>query len=403
MSFASRISVGLNVVLIGVVVAQLYRGPFKADAPVAPVVRTAVSIQPQALKTAPVVASLQPRPGGPSLTIEAVAELRKLGVSRDAIVEGLINDHTYRYDQRVRALKKKYAPKPVPPGELREMSWQMESEKTRELKEALGDAEYTAWDKDTTLAQLNMGGVRLDSQEAEKAYRLQKEFDEKNKALRMAKDEGVADEADTQALYNQAQQKLDQELETLLGKDRVAAMRGAPDPIADVTRRFDYLHPTTDQAKAVLSAEADIHSHEAALVQQLKENPSAAVNLTAQLKAENDAREESLRRVFGADNYAALKQQNDSTYQKLTQYAEAWDLKDAQIQPLYATLSAFHDEADRTRTVAEMKAAAGQPVNWHEINAGIDQARQQVEAGLAATIGGERVRRLEKNGLLDVR
>jgi hypothetical protein len=403
MSFAFRLSISANIVLVGVVLGQLWRDRPNAASSGTPTVQVRAYTHSEAVKTSASSEQLQPRSGGPPLTMGAVAELQRLGFSREAIVDGLINDHTFRYDKRVRALEKKYAPKPVPPQELREMFWQADAERTRELKEALGDEGYQAWDKDNTLRLLNMGGVRLDPQEAEKAYRVQKEFDEKNKALQMAKDEGLADEADTNALYEQARQKLDQELESMLGKERVAAMRGAPDPVADVSRRFEYLNPTPEQAKAVLSAEADIHAREAALVQRLKETPGSAANLALEVKAVADARAESLRRVFGAENYAAMKRQNDSTYQKLTQYAAAWDLNDTQIQPVYETLSAFHDQADRTRMAAEMRAAAGQPVNWREINAGIDQARQQTEAGLAAMIGGERVRRIEKNGLLHVR
>lgn len=403
MSFAWRASIGANIILMGVVLGQLWRERPLAASSVAPRTQVPARAHSEIPKTATAVAALRPRPGGPQLTLRAVAELQKLGLSREAIVDGLINDHTYRYDKRVRALEKRYAPKPVPRRELLEMSWQADAERTRELKEALGEEGYVAWDKDNTLRLLNMGGIRMAPQEAEKAYRLQKEFDEKNKALQMSKDEGLVDEADTNALYEQAQQKLDQELNNLLGNERVAAMRGAPDPIADVSRRFEYLSPTPEQAKTVLSAEADIHAREAALVQRLKEMPASAANLMADLKTVTDAREESLRRVFGAENYDAMKRQNDSTYQKLTHYAEAWDLKDAQIQPVYESLSAFHDQADRTRMAAEMRAAAGQPVNWSEVNAGIDQTRQQLEAGLVAMIGSERVRRLERNGLLHVR
>jgi len=398
MSFGYRISIVVNLALVAVIALLLrqHRPAAKAAAPRPAKAAVAAATS----ETAAPAPAVTPKAAGAKLSPDAVAELERLGLSRDSIVDALIDDHTFRYDKAVRAVEKKYAPKPVPRRERIEMARKAEAERTRELKQALGEEGYLAWDKDRTLRMLNMGGVPLDPHEADEAYRLQREFDEKNKALQMAKEDGVTDEADMNALYEQAQKQLDQQLEGLLGKDRVAAMRGSPDPIADVTRRFEYLSPTPDQAKAVLQAEGDLHAREAALVQRMKDSPADPANLTADLKGLTDAREESLRQIFGADNYDAMKMQNDSTYQTLQKYADAWNLNDQQIQPVYQALSAFHDEADRTRMAAEMSQAAGHSVNWHQINAGIEQARQQTEAGLITLIGADRVRRLQQNGLL---
>ena len=402
MTPAFRISITANLVLAGVTAALLWRvhpgaTPRGTDASQPLTVRAVVHEAKEA------DADLRPSPDGPQLTPAGVAALERLGIAREAIVNALINDQTFRHDKQVRAAEKRYAPRPVPRAERIKLQREAEAERVRELKQALGEDRYLAWDKENTLRMLNIGGVRLDAQDADNAYRVQKEFDEKNKALQMAVEDGITDEADFNTLYEKARQQYDRQLEDLFGKDRLAAMRGTPDPIADVTRRYEDLNPTAEQAKAVLKAEGDLQARESALAEQLKDNPEDSATLTAQLKALADAREENLRHIFGAETYDATTRQNDSTYQKLTQFAGAWNLQDSQIEPVYQALSAFHDQADLARTAAEMNESAGQPVDWHQVNAGIEQAREKTEIALANLIGGERVRRLMQNGLLNVR
>ena len=147
----------------------------------------------------------------------------------------------------------------------------------------------------------------------------------------------------------------------------------------------------------------DLAAREAALRKRLQENPALAGNAAAELQALNDARDEGLRRIFGADAYEAVKRQNDATYQTLRQYAAAWNLQEPEIQSVYQALDTLRVQTERTRSAAAMREAAGQAVNWREISAVEEQARLQTEAGLHALIGGERLHRLKQNGLLTAR
>lgn len=107
-----------------------------------------------------------------------------------------------------------------------------------------------------------------------------------------------------------------------------------------------------------------------------------------------------MRRIFGTEAYENYERESDPTFRKLQQFATAWELKDEEIQSIYESLHAFHTQAERTRTAAELRAAAGQPVNWREIDAAIRQAQQQTELGLQNLIGAERLRRIKQNGVL---
>jgi len=409
MSSGFRLSLVANIALLGIVAVLLWRNPPAAPSPVAPPARPAAArLEKETPKTDTVTKGLPPKSAGPKLTPAAIAQLAQMGFSRDLLVKVLLEDLNDRSTKRILELQKKYAPRLVPDREMRELSRQSEAEEMRALKEAFGEEGYRAWDKEQTLRALNRARVPGDdlpmtAEEAERAYRLQKEFDDKNKELQIMMEDGVADKADAGTLLAQAQQALDRELEKLLGPPRLSELRGNIDPTVEVYRTFCDLNPTPDQAKAVVLAEQDYRAREAALAKRVNENPGDAAKITVELAAMNEAREENLRRIFGPEAYDSLKRQNDPTYKTLQQYAQAWELKDQEIQSVYQTLRAFQDQAARTRSAAEMSEAAGQRVNWREINSAIEQAQQQTEAGLQNLIGGERLLRLKQNGVLTIR
>jgi ABC-type phosphate transport system auxiliary subunit len=166
-----------------------------------------------------------------------VAELEQAGIPRDILVSVLLADLNRRWTAQGVALQKKYAPGPVPEREQRELSRQSIAEQTRELRGALGEEGYRAWDKEQTLLALNRARppgdeLPMNAAETEQAYRLQKAFDDENRELQEAMEDGAADQADIGKLQAKAQQTLDRELERLLGKERFEALRGnsaAPD------------------------------------------------------------------------------------------------------------------------------------------------------------------------------
>jgi len=394
MSATLRISVGANVVLAGIVVVLLWRDRPAAPPAIAPIAPPTTTVRAEALQSRSVPDGLAPA---------AFAQLERMGISREGIVSALLEDFHRRWDQRLADLEKKHAPQPAPERDHLELARLRDAEKIRVLKEALGEEGYVAWDKDRTLRLLNGAGVPLSAAEAERAYRLHKEFDRKHRELQMAMEDGVADMADGSKLQAQAQEALDRELEKLLGRQRLDAMRGLGDPRAEVQGKYGDLNPTADQVNAVLLAEANHRARETALAQRLKENPGDAASVVTELKAMHEAREENLRRVFGAAAYDTSKRLNDPRYKTLQHYAAAWGLEERDVQSVYESLRAWHEQVDRTRGAAALSEAAGRRVNGPELDAAIDQARQQTEAGLQNLIGGERLRRLQQNGLLTSR
>lgn len=402
MSFAFRLSLGANIVLLGVAAVLLWRDrPLNAPPggpPVQPpAARTELTLSDGAAGEVPAESS------GARLNPTVLAQLERAGLSRDLVVSALLEGFHRRWDQRSAELDKKYSPKPVPEREYVELARERDAEQVRELKAALGEAGYRAWDQERTLRLVNSTGIPLSVGEADEIYRLQKEFDEEHRELQMAMEDGVADMADAGTLQAQAQAGLNRKLEQLLGRQRLEEMRGLSDPATEVYRRFGDLNPTPDQAKAVLAVDNTYSAREAALAAQLQASPGHPVNVASELETLNNAKEENLRRIFGADAYERMKRQNDPTYQALKRYAGAWELQEQQVQSVYEAVHAFHTRAERARTAAAMSEAAGQQVNWSEVNSAIEQARRQTETGLQTLIGDERLRRLKQNGMLAVR
>ena len=404
MSSAFRLSIGINLALAGIVAVLLWRGQASAPSPVAPPART-ISLRPEPPKPGALAEAIPSKLTEAKPNLAALASLEQLGISREILVNALLENFNRRASLKVVALQKKYAPKAVPDREYRDLSRQSDVERMRELKEALGEEGYQAWDKEQTLRELNRARPPGDEspmspEEAEQAYRLQKEFDQNTKELQLAMEDGLADKADVGTLQARAQETLDRALEKLLGPKRFNEIRGNTEPATEVYRTFGDLNPTPEQAKAVLQAEGDYRVREATLTKRLNENSTDAVNVAAELKAMADAREQTYRQLFGAEAYDRFKVEHDPTYQTLKQYADAWNLNGDEVQQVYHSVNAFQQQAEHLRAAAALNLESGQKVDWKVVNAGIEQARQQTERGLQSTIGPERLRRLKQNGLL---
>ena len=402
MAFALRLSLIANIALVGVVGVLLSRtspGPEKGGA--ASAVANPSSGQGGSVETSQNRSQASERKLNPS----TVAKLEELGISREAVTNMVLEDFNLRSTRELAQLQKKYAPRPVPDREMVEFSRRCEVDRIRELKEKLGQDGYRAWDKGEKLRELNKARppgneMELSPSESEQAYALQKDYDEKVQGLQEAMEDGVADRADAGTLEAQAEQALDAGLEKLLGKQRLDELRGNIDPTAAALREYAALDPTQDQASAAAQAEAAYREKQDALTQRLNQNPADSANITAEIKALNDGETEKLRQIFGATAYDEMKLQSDPTYQTLTHYAEAWNLQDSEVQSTYQAIHDFQTTADNIRSAAEMSQAAGQTVNWRQVNSQIEKVQQQTEANLQSLLGGERLRRLKQNGVL---
>ena len=398
-SFGFYLSVAANLVLL-VVAGMIFTGErphLNANVDLggsAPAVLTAASGQ----KGAAVASS--PRVHEHGLTSEAIVRLEAAGTSRRVLADIKRLDFRRRWSQRVVDLENKYAPNQPPQREYIALERLRDAEQVRELKEALGEAGYLAWDKEETLRKLNFEEVPMNPVEADRAYQLQKHLDDKLQELRMGMEDGDADIADAGTLQMQAQDAYEKELEKLLGRKRYEQLKGSTSPLVPGATMFDDLTASEEQVNTLKAAQSEYSNREMALAQRLREKPSDAGTIAAELKALNSAREENFRKAVGAATYDQLKRGHDSTYQTLKQYAGAWNLTEPEIEPVYTKVRSFQDEAERLRQAAQMSELAGQNADWNAVNSLIEESRRETEAGLHGLIGEERLSRLLRNGIL---
>ncbi len=406
MSPGFRFSVGVNLALLALVAFLLARGPSAAPPPLVPLAGPATARPASAATGGPPRAAPAESVRAP-LTPAAVAELERMGIAHEVLVDVVLGEVNRRSTQRLADLQRRYAPRQVPDRAQRALAREEDAERARELTAAFGEAGYRDWDKAQALHELNAARppgdeLPMSAAEAEQAYQAQRAFDARSRDLQKAVEDGDADAAEAGALLAQAQQALDGRLRQVLGDQRFNALRGNADPTAQVYQQYGNLNPTPDQAQAVVAVQQDSSAREAALTEQLKAGGGDPAAVMAGLKAIGDARDAALRQMFGAQAYDAMKLQSDPTYASLQKYASVWGLSGDDIQSAYADLHAFQAQADLTRTAAAIRDAAGQPVDWRAVNASIDQSRAQTEAALQNLLGPDRLGRLEQNGMLTV-
>lgn len=403
MTAALRVSVAANVALLAVVgTLLLWRRPPTDVTPAAGWRYSQSGGRPREHAQRPAAKG--------ALTPDAVAALERVGVAPETIAAVVIEDFERHSNERLGEWERHYAPKLLPQRELTTFFRRKEIEREAALRAALGEDGYRAWDRQQTLEELNYARLPGDplpmsADEAEKAVRLQKDFDEKTKALQMAMEDGVADPADGRTLLAQARQALDAGLEQLLGEDRFADLRGHLDStghldaLAETYQNLGDLAPSAAQARAAMAAEARFRTAESELAQKLAANQAdadAAATALGRIAAERD---QAYRDVFGAEAYDRFKLAHDEAYQTLTRYAAAWNLDASEVQQVYRSLNAFEADASQMRTAARLRQQAGQHVDWDAVDATIERAKQQALSAVGATVGTETLRRMQANGL----
>ncbi|HWB97383.1 MAG TPA: hypothetical protein VG672_11785, partial [Bryobacteraceae bacterium] len=271
-----------------------------------------------------------PRRGGvfaaSRLNPATATELERSGISRDTLAAVLLAELNLRSTQEVLLLQRRFAPQPVPQDEMNLFARRCDAERIRALQQFLGPDGYRAWDREQTLRELDLtpgAEASLTGDEAENAYRLQKECDEQCRDLQQAMEDGVADPAAVGTLQAQARESLDQGLKALLGKRRLATLRSATDAAPGPAPADPTFQALTDNAGAwrlddqsVRSVYATLHTFQdqaarlrgAAQQSQASGQPAdwpATESAVAQARQQTEA---DLRDLVGSDLAWRLEQ-----------------------------------------------------------------------------------------------
>jgi hypothetical protein len=395
------LSLGLNIALLAAAILLLRRDEAARgrSVEIAPKV-SATAAQPTVAKPAPAAAPAARRTGNAHLTPEDIARFEKAGVPRNILADVMREDFRLRWNKRTAELEARFAPLPVPQREYSRLQRQQDAEQARELKAALGEEGYLAWDKEQTLRTVNFEGVPMDAPESDQVYRLQKQLDDKLHEFQWGMEDGDMDVADMTKLQLETQDAYENSLKNLLGEKRYNELKGYVVPVVEGHLEFNELTPSPEQIAALQGAASQYNDSEAQLRKRLRDQPEDPLKLAAELQKLNDARDQNFRQTLGDQAYDEVKREHDGMYQTLQQYASAWNLTDSEIQPVYSQLKAYEQKVDTLRKAAQLNELVGNDVDWNAVNAAILREQQQAQTALQNLVGPDRARRISRNGLL---
>lgn len=340
---------------------------------------------------------------GIGLNPDAVGHLERMGISREVIAKLVLGEFHRQWDQRFIDLERRYAPRSVPDWEYVVLERERGDLEARALEGALGKERYASWDRARTMRLLNTGGVALDSDELFAAYDLQKAFEKEHRELQRSMDDGLVDRADASALQAFALEERDRQLMELLGEETFRKMRGMVDPLERLYQEFGDMEPTNSQVEEALEVENGYKDLQSELEVKVSGSLSGTSEVAQELERMALFREGRLREIFGEAAYESSEREKDPMFKTLVQYADAWELSDHEVRSVYVELDAFHDKVGRFREAAGIRQAAGQEVDWRQLEGVVEGDRQKIEARLEDLIGTDRFSRLKRNGLLKIR
>ncbi|HXF10104.1 MAG TPA: hypothetical protein VN625_04915, partial [Desulfuromonadaceae bacterium] len=119
----------------------------------------------------------------------------------------------------------------------------------------------------------------------------------------------------------------------------------------------------------------------------------------SQMQAVEAARDEAFKKILGPDGYAAYEQRQDTAYQTLKHYANAWQLAPGDVDHVYKSIQNYNQSIQSYRDRAKAVEAQGQSVDWNGVQMNIDSFSQQTEQILGVYLGNDRLSKMEQNGI----
>lgn len=384
------LSLAVNLILMGLLFSSRH-----SEHPAAPPIRVPT------LMPAPAVTKQEPTPRDFPASASGsdwrswLEQIRAAGVP-DKVVAGLVAaDFEVRWDEQQRELQRKYENGDVDAGALAQADAEHDSALDAELRLALGDTGFRRWDEEKTLRDFNLTSLNLTASERDALYQLRKNLLVKQKELEDASAKGEVDETDVNQKLTEAQTDYDQQTKALLGADRYAAMNASPDPAAaELKRQMKGMNLSDDQMTALLQAQQQWS-------RQAAEINDDASEYQSQMQTVEAARNEAFKKILGPDGYADYEKQQDTAYQTLKHYANAWQLTPNDVDYLYSAIQNYNQNIQSYLDRAKAVEAQGQSVDWNGVQKNIDSFSQQTEQTLNLYLGNDQLSKMEQNGVFN--
>jgi hypothetical protein len=388
-----RASLLLNIGL-AISVVVLLTHPREKTARRAPA--TPVGLESTRVRSSPPLTSSSGTPL-PGETRNWVDALRTAGAPTEVIAKLVQLQFEDHWQSRLAAVQEKLARGAAPDQAGNALLREHDSALRQELRAALGEEAFEAWDIEHTLANLNLGRVELTPDEAERVYAMRRQTLAQLHALEQSRRDGIIDEAQLREQQRQAQASFNEQVNAVLGEDRFQAIQGN-DRAALLRQQLQTLNPTAAQFAQLLDAQKRWSDQQTALQRQLQENKIAGTDYDAQLQALDAAQEREYRRVLGNDGYEAYQREQDTRYQMMKQNAAAWQLEPQQIDYVFRAIKSY-EAVVLNYQQAQAVAGEGTGIDSAAVNNQLRQLTEQTAQTIKAYVGADRFARMQQNGV----
>ena len=330
--------------------------------------------------------------------------LRARNAPYRVVADMVLADFTRRADASEREWQKKFDAGEIDRSTFLRAIESREQEQEAELRQALGEDGYRAWQRDEILRPFATAGIALDGAEQQQLFESGKTLRDKQRELETRYRNGQIDDG---LLHSQLSALSDDHLATvkrILGEERYRGTQQEPEGEgANLRRLMSYLKVPPEKAEALVDLDQAREILHDDLNEQVGSGALSVESAQARRLAILAARDQSYEKILGPTGFDEFQKATDSRYEALRHFAPAWNLNTAEVGAIYSALQQ-QDRAIRDRQIQAVRAERnGQAVDWNEIRQQTQVIHEQTEQRLRQALGPERVERIKQQGVLSPR
>ena len=328
-----------------------------------------------------------------------VNTLREAGVPGRVLAELVRESFNQQWQTRQAETQAAYMRGDIDSDGLAVANLEHDLEQEKQMRSALGEEEFRRWDLQNVMGSLNLSGVQLTEAETNSVYALEKSLLQRMNELQMARLKGEL----TQAAYEEQQAKAqadhDQQMKSLLGDQRYAAMQGTDTGAGDLRRNL--AHSGIDSGEVpfeqLLVSQSQYLQHRKEMEYQINEARSQISNYEQEIQRSEEAREQQLQQMLGTNVFDAFEQGQDPRYKEMKRFEKDWGLDDSAVDYVYRTIKYYEKAAEDYQRRARAVEAQGQVVDWDAVHNNLKVFARQTEQTLQGYLGDDRFDALKRN------
>lgn len=329
-----------------------------------------------------------------------VQALRDAHVSEKIIADVAAANFEDRWHALALEAQKKFDRGEISQADLTGFDLNHDDEKEKEMRAALGDAGYRAWDQASELADLSRAGLQLSSDDSDKLYDLRKDLDRKRLAMDKARHDGkLTDEqaaSQSEALYAQ----YNQDLLKLLGDDRFAQIQNGGDTgMSELKRNLAAVDANDSQVSNMQTAQQSWNSERNQLDIKLQKGEVTAEDYQQQMKTLDAQRDEQFQKALGTNGFAQFQREQSDQYQTLKRLGPDLGFNSDDVNELYSMVQDYQNEVRDYRDRAQQMQSQGQTVDWAAVDKVLANYSQQTQDALRQELG-DKFDKLKRSNVL---